>query len=361
MAKFDDDELKYLADERLLKLENETHNSRVQFWLGKYYKNPLNNNIDDWKPELSQEWFKKAAAQGDVDAVLELSEIDFTEMEGVNEEVLKAEGVLDILKRAAENSNAAAMAALGLCFYNGWNVEKNKESAVEWLNKACDGGFRPAAEFLLKIYEEAEVEDEKDGSSDLCLKYASKAAELDSAEGYYYLACYYEAKKNYEEASYYYRQAIEAGDEGAYEYWLELMEIYAENDDVSAMCDYADHLYNVELDYDKAIEWYKKAVEKGSEQAKYCLGFCYREGCGVEQSLEKAFELYKEAAEQGYGEALLDLGVWYRNGIFVEENDAAGFEYYKKAAEKKNCYAMYYLGMSYRHGYGVEKDYTQAV
>ena len=44
----------------------------------------------------------------------------------------------------------------------------------------------------------------------------------------------------------------------------------------------------MERDYEKAVEWYKKAADQGNAAAQRSLGYCYNYGHGVAQDLEKA-------------------------------------------------------------------------
>lgn len=51
----------------------------------------------------------------------------------------------------------------------------------------------------------------------------------------------------------------------------------------------------VEQSYEKAVELYKVAAEKGDYEAEYNLGNCYRYGRGVERSYDKAVKCYKNS------------------------------------------------------------------
>ena len=54
-----------------------------------------------------------------------------------------------------------------------------------------------------------------------------------------------------------------------------------------------------EQDYRKALEYFREALDEGSEFARVCIGYMYENGWAVEQSLEKAVECYREAADNG--------------------------------------------------------------
>ena len=58
----------------------------------------------------------------------------------------------------------------------------------------------------------------------------------------------------------------------------------------------------MEQDYEKAVYWYKKAVENGDPKAMYNLALCYQDGLGVEQDTDKANELFEEAKKYGLDE-----------------------------------------------------------
>lgn len=59
----------------------------------------------------------------------------------------------------------------------------------------------------------------------------------------------------------------------------------------------------VEQNYEKALEWFKKAALQGEPLSQYNLGGCYELGRGVLPSKEKAYSWYQKAAEQGLREA----------------------------------------------------------
>ena len=62
--------------------------------------------------------------------------------------------------------------------------------------------------------------------------------------------------------------------------------------------------------FEEAVEWYKKAVEKGNARAYYSLANCYYKGQGVKIDKNKAYELYKTAAEFGIEEAKTIVNNW---------------------------------------------------
>ena len=199
-------------------------------------------------------------------------------------------------------------------------------------------------------------------------------AEQGHVEAQYHLGeCYYGyTGEDNDEAEKWYREAAGQGHAEAM-YKLSLIYRYGlgvDEDDAKAMewyrkaaekglvgnRDHGDD--NVE-----ALEWYRKAAEKGNAKAMYKLGMMYEYyNQGVEQDDAKALEWYRKAAEKGNAKAMYELGMmyeYYDQG--VEQDDAKALEWYRKAAEKGHAEAMIELGMMYRYGQGVEEDGAEAL
>ena len=108
----------------------------------------------------------------------------------------------------------------------------------------------------------------------------------------------------------------------------------------------------------EALEWYRKAAEKGNADAQIELGKRYFEGRGVSANEDEAVKWYTKAAENGNTDAQLVLGDRY----FVEQKYSTAAEWYRKAADKDNgnVRAQYQLGLMYSQGQGVERNYAEA-
>ena len=76
----------------------------------------------------------------------------------------------------------------------------------------------------------------------------------------------------------------------------------------------------VEIDLEKAVEWFTKAAEQGNMNAQFYLGVCYECGEGIEQNYEKAAEWYIKAAEQGMHEAQFNIAMFYKYGDGVNKD-----------------------------------------
>lgn len=55
----------------------------------------------------------------------------------------------------------------------------------------------------------------------------------------------------------------------------------------------------VEVDKDAAAQWYRKAAEKGVQDAQFRLGGCYERGEGVPKDMEYAYGWYSVSAHIG--------------------------------------------------------------
>lgn len=148
------------------------------------------------------------------------------------------------------------------------------------------------------------------------------------------------------------------------------------------------------INRDKAIEYYKKAAEKGNRHAEYkmfetffdrgerekafellnksanagnlesqnMMGNCKAfEHFGMEVNEEEGAKWYRKAAEQGYAEAQCNLAFCYKLGIGVEENEEEAYKWYRKAAEQGYADAQCDVGDCYKDGIGVEVDFYQTI
>ena len=102
-------------------------------------------------------------------------------------------------------------------------------------------------------------------------------------------------------------------------------------------------------------------AKNGDAGALYELGQMYFKGIGgVEVNYNKAREYFEVAAESGSKGANYYLGKIYYNGNGVQINHLKAKEYFEKSSSYENVFSKYYLGKLYYWGDGVEKDYNKA-
>eukprot|EP01080_Neovahlkampfia_damariscottae_P002246 gene2246-2420_t len=112
--------------------------------------------------------------------------------------------------------------------------------------------------------------------------------------------------------------------------------------------------------YEKSVDFFKKAAELGDFIAQFNLAYCYDEGKGIEQNFEKAFYWYKRSAESGDFRAQCNLGNCYNNGQGVLADPKQAFFWFKKSAEQDYSTGQCNLALCYESGIGTEQDYSKA-
>ncbi|KAL0213889.1 hypothetical protein P9112_006073 [Eukaryota sp. TZLM1-RC] len=113
--------------------------------------------------------------------------------------------------------------------------------------------------------------------------------------------------------------------------------------------------------YQEAVFWFEKATDAGNAKAMTGLGFCYKNGLGVQKNHEQCVHLYKMAADAGDVQAMGNLGNCYRQGFGVDQDYQQACYWFQKAADAGHADSMNELGYCFGFGRGVEQDYSQAV
>ena len=153
------------------------------------------------------------------------------------------------------------------------------------------------------------------------------------------------SKGEYEKAIEFYKKAIDAGNGAAAA-------------DLGNMYHNAD---GVERNYDEALEYFRRGAELGNRVATGNVGHCYRWGHGVAQDYVEAMKWLKKSSDMGSSWAMNVLGDMYFDGEGVYKNDEEAMKWYNLAADKGNSDAMFNLACMYRMGCGVDKDINTAL
>ena len=319
--------------------------SEAQFWLGKIYYEGKGADRDYKK---AAEWFEKAANQKDVYAQTWLGYL-YQQGEGVEQDYEKAG---EWYEKAACLGHADAQYRLGKLYHEGLGVEQDYEKAGELYEKAAGKGSKSAQKSLEKL--KSELDSMSSGeieasSEDDRIKLLSESADEGNPESQFQLGILYyegdEVEQDYKKAEEYFRKAAAQGNAEA-QYRLGHLYYYGEG---------------VEKNYEKAAEWYEKAAGQGDADAQIKLGFLYFYGEGVRQNLKEAAEWVVKAAEHGdtYIEKWLRL---FKYGKKDEECERKALDWYKEAAKQKDVNAQFILGTLFFYGgIGVEQDYKKAV
>ncbi|MCQ2974259.1 MAG: sel1 repeat family protein [Bacteroidales bacterium] len=118
--------------------------------------------------------------------------------------------------------------------------------------------------------------------------------------------------------------------------------------------------YCSEPNYELAIQYHKKSVEKGGEESLYSLGYAYLNGYGVEKDLKIGFDYMQQSADKGLALAQFYMGMGYYNGDYFPQDYTKAIEWFNLADKQGNPNAQAYLGMCYAMGYGCEQNYSTA-
>ncbi len=101
-------------------------------------------------PVKACEWYGKAAAQGNVDAQVNLG-LMYARGRGVQQDYARAR---EWFEKAAAQGDAVAQINMGVLYDNGHGVRQDKAAAREWFGKACGGGHQKGCDYY-RLLDEA--------------------------------------------------------------------------------------------------------------------------------------------------------------------------------------------------------------
>jgi tetratricopeptide (TPR) repeat protein len=150
---------------------------------------------------------------------------------------------------------------------------------------------------------------------------------------------------------------------------IEIIERFAESGNSNAMIQIGD-LYssyqNKFLDFEKAEEWYKKAINSSdnySEQAKISLAHFYMRkyfSTRDQKYVNQYINWLKKIANEGNTEAMNLLAREYQEGTYISKDYHIGLEWLKKAALKSDVLAHRTIGNYYANGFLGDANYNEA-
>lgn len=239
--------------------------------------------------------------------------------------------------------NLYSLKNLATLYFRYPELGKPKELAFEIWEKAWHAGVWSAANFLGYNYqEEAWLDLPK------AIEWLEKGmlyCELYSA---YELALIYLYNDDYKN--------VERG--------LMCLERCVEGDYIEGIEGLANVYFNgdlVEEDMSRVKQLLEKALELGSGNAAYRLGWMYERGfLSEEPDYVKAMEYYEKAAELDNVDGYCRAALYLANGYSGVTDAVKSREYYEKAAGMGSCFALVELSFLYENGNGVERSYEKA-
>lgn len=354
-----------------------------------YLREPGSLNFNRYAKALN--WLRKAAQQGDLQALTELG-LCYRHGKGVARDRVKA---VEYFRRVAEGGYAPAQRLLGDCYAHhiGIGVPADGEKARFWYAKAAAGGDAQA-QYALGEYYQAGIEVPRDVLSALKLYTAA----LDGGNE--------DAKKKFAEIHAFGRNDI-TGPDRRKEAWFLVKR--AQEGDPDAMSSLAYHFQGhnaLPKSYPKARYWAQQSdahtkmprrisevelVEYEREGGRFdrlgdhdvntirvtpeyktrsrstnpadwhAIGQQYWRSGGDGDGYELAARWFAKAADAGYLPALKDLAFCYLVGIGLPQDDARAFATYEKAARLGDAEAEDFVGFCHEYGIGVPLDREKAV
>lgn len=244
---------------------------------------------------------------------------------------------IDVYQSHANDGDADAEFKLGVCYYDGIGIDKDKEKALNLIHSSANKGNARACNTFGNLLMNVLM----NGS----LFYYYEAAKQGNAWAIASIGhriINSRANNKIQIAKYFYHEAFAR-----------------DSTDLWILNTIGGNMFDNHQESD-AFFYLSKAKELGTKDARilYRLARCYFEGLGVRKNYTKALELFHEAdipASKMY------IGLCYENGTGVEPDMATALEYYRKGADANDIECIYRLGLCYEYGRGVQQDIGKAV
>lgn len=334
---------------RLFKLAADRGDAAGEFSLGISYAKGIGTEVDQ---EKAINYLKMAADKGHAGAQysvgLKLSQTDPDESRRYYEMAADQNHILSIMELAKQSDDQEALilyaraSKLGdlLASFKAGEIlyrYNRPRDAARFLRLAAEGGHTESQYLCGCILLSGNGVKKDCQKAAVFLKYAADAGNVD--------ACFLcskllsegnGVKKDAKKAMYYFRKAAEGGhDEALFragilfsdgEEFLMKSEVKG---DTRAMLELGS-LCEQRNEYEKAIEHYKKGVEKNDSDCICSLGVLYENGRGTQQDEQEAMNLYRRAALDGSSLGQYNYAVLLQKKGDLEQ----ATKFYKMAADR---------------------------
>lgn len=220
------------------------------------------------------------------------------------------------LELLVQAGNAQAMYRLGMLYWEGQGLPKNRARALELLHAAAAEGIRSASYNLAVAYDNGYGVTQ---SHYRAFQYYAQAARLGDVDATHAVGSFYYwgqgVSQDYAKARYWYRRSAKLG--------------------------YANGMYDLARCYQRgvggaknqrlAIYWFTKAIEAGCQKAKAWLGLEY--ACEPIEDWPRARFWLEQAAEAGHAHAMYGLGTWAAEGWHGPASLADALFWFRHAAD----------------------------
>ncbi len=245
------------------------------------------------------------------------------------------------------DTDSRALFYLGRMYRRGEGVAADQDRGLALLERAAEQGEAAAMAAVAEVYKDR-------GEAQRAFQWIAKAADAGLPFAQAELGEYYETgtgvPQNTREAVIWYGKAARGGSAiGAARLYLlgaeENRDKHGTVDDVRWRIDRA-HAGDMEARFDlgtlftdvgahaQAIDWYRLAADQGHHGAEYELGFSYLTGRGVGRAETAAVVWFRRAVGGAYPAAMYQLGNVYRFGLGgIDVHEGLALEWYENAVE----------------------------
>ncbi len=306
----------YLDAIEWFKKASDLGNGIADYCIAYIYQNDL-SNIKDYNNALK--WYKLSAQKGCSKAEWQIGLMYYTG-EGVPVDYKEA---LKWVKSGAKNWCSDAMALLGTMYLFGRGINESYQDAMIWFKKGADLGNITCMINIGYIYQNGNGVDISNIES---AKWFLKACEKNNSNACFQLANLYHNNnnpgivQNFSEAMKYYLKAGKNREAYTQIGWM------------------YENGQSVKQDKNKAIFYYKKAIDMGYDWALFRLGDVYEdvdftEKQAGEQTENLAVKYFTLAANKGIKEAMEHLIDIYDNGFKSIKKDRSMEKYWRQQLE----------------------------
>jgi len=334
--------------EHLLHLAQEQQHARAMSIVAAWYMEGQGLERD---PDEAFKLFSAAALMGDAEAQYELARMH---QEGIAVERDPLEAVR-WMRQAADQGLVDAQVMLATIYLKGEVVKVNLEEARRLLQRVAETGdsltlgrlareieglgssehLREVATFL---YKQSAEKTPIPGS--ILQQGAGVAPSLSMAMAAFELEQY----------------------EAARVHWMHLAERQQDPEAQYMLGHVFEHGLGVDVDLDKAEEWYAKSAGQGYEEAMRVFENMFDSAMEAYQRGDHSDALsgWERAARQGDVAAMFNAGLMYKRGEGSAKNVDRALDWWESAAEEGHARAQANAGRMYLLGDGVETDYRKA-
>ncbi|KAK8876526.1 hypothetical protein M9Y10_006742 [Tritrichomonas musculus] len=289
-------------------------------------------------------------------------------------------------KLAAEKGDAYSMNFCGVMLRNGDGIPSDIEEAIKYFKMGVDNDFDTSMYNLGNLYCKGEKVEKNLEEANKYYKMAADKGNVFSMKIYAdHLFEGYGIEANKEEAEKYYRMAAEEGDIEAQrildrhfkdngdeeedgprpDIFEVLMGLaiksysYTANS-VSFLKRKADRLMQEEKKFE-ALDYYRKAAEKGDAESMCKCGLMLLDGDGIPVNNEEGFKYIKMAVKEQYPQALFIYAKIYEKGELVEKDMDVTLKYLKMAADLGYPAAARDYATKLARGNGIDADLDESI